>query len=437
MISRTLTPGVDVHSPAEPTVSSLLLDRAQHNGPAMFYGDATWTWRRLVQRCMEHGGWFQSLAREVRAQSNSGQLHVGVLAENTPQALFLIGGAALSGHIIVALDSDRTFDELVEQVTTTHCDILLTDGTNPHRAIALATYTRRRLVDMSDAGRQRETRDALEGFQPAPTHPSTPLMVVFSPRERAPRPLMVTHRRITWAGASAASMLGLGQGDVICSPIPLYRAETLDLVLAPALSLGLPIDLPIHGHSGVLIDVQRRGCTYLHLDEAVLNVCLRAPLGVGDGDNPLRMVTSAGAPPELRRRFSERFRCRVLDTYGLPDSGIRLAPDPQAPAPVVGRLLQGISVLHPRSGQPCPPAQWDSTGRLLNPGEAIGELVNTSGIGLFDGYYNDPGGTAERVQDGMFFSGDLVFTDAEHRVYLVGAADDWRRIVDESLARIR
>lgn len=426
-----------MHSPAEPTVSSLLLDRARDAGPAMFYGDASWTWRRFVQRCMEHGGWLHSVARGVRARSNSGQLHIGVLAENTPETLFLIGGAALSGHIIVALDASRSLEEIAEEISTAHCDVLITDGTDPQRAAELATRTRVSLVDMSNAGRQRETRDALSGFQPVPTHPSTPLMIVFTRTGATSHALTVTHRRITWAGASAASMLGLGSGDVICSPIPLFRAEALDLVLAPALTLGLPIDLPIHGHTGVFRDVQRHRCTYLHVDEDVLTVCLRAPLGVGDGDNPIRLVTTAGAPAELRRRFSERFRCHVLDTYGLPEAGIRLAPDPQAPYPVVGRLLQGISVLHPRTGQPCRPGLWDAAGRLINPDEAIGELVNTAGTGLFDGYYDDASATAERIQDGMYFSGDLVFVDAEHRVYLVGAADDWRRIVDESLARIR
>jgi len=41
------------------------------------------------------------------------------------------------------------------------------------------------------------------------------------------------------------------------------------------------------------------------------------------------------------------------------------------------------------------------------PTQRTGELVNTSGSGLFRGYYNDPGATDQRVRHGMYWSGDL------------------------------
>jgi fatty-acyl-CoA synthase len=37
----------------------------------------------------------------------------------------------------------------------------------------------------------------------------------------------------------------------------------------------------------------------------------------------------------------------------------------------------------------------------------VGEIVNTSGGGMFAGYYHDPAADASRMRQGMYWSGDL------------------------------
>ena len=49
--------------------------------------------------------------------------------------------------------------------------------------------------------------------------------------------------------------------------------------------------------------------------------------------------------------------------------------------------------------------RFDASGALANPDEAIGEIVNTTGGGMFGGYYNDPSATDERLRHGMYWSG--------------------------------
>jgi fatty-acyl-CoA synthase len=48
-----------------------------------------------------------------------------------------------------------------------------------------------------------------------------------------------------------------------------------------------------------------------------------------------------------------------------------------------------LAVLDPETGRQCSPARFGPGGELLNAAEAVGELVNTSGPGLFAGYYHD------------------------------------------------
>ena len=67
-------------------------------------------------------------------------------------------------------------------------------------------------------------------------------------------------------------------------------------------------------------------------------------------------------------------------------------------------------------------ATFGEDGALTNAEEAIGELVNTTGAGLFAGYYNDPQATDARLRHGMYWSGDLAYRDADGGSTSPGAA---------------
>lgn len=63
----------------------------------------------------------------------------------------------------------------------------------------------------------------------------------------------------------------------------------------------------------------------------------------------------------------------------------------------------------------------------------IGEIVNLSGAGLFNGYHNDPEATAQRMRGGIYHSGDLGWVDAAGYVYFAGRLGDWVRVDGENL----
>jgi fatty-acyl-CoA synthase len=426
-----------VPSPAEPTVSSLLLARSADNSTALVYGDATWSWRRVVQRCLEHAGWLTEVARTHRRRGSDGhRLHLGLLTRNSPESLFLLGGAALSGHVVVALDPSRSVEELARDIKISDCGALVAESPDPHLAADLTIRTGLEVIDMSNAGRQRETRDALDGYQPVQADAADPLMLVFTADGPGdPRALRITHRRIAWSGAALASSLGIDEGQVIYSPVSPAHSRTGTAAYALALASGAVLALaPDFTPARLFSDLRRYQCTYLHYTESILEGSLSLPPGPDETRSPLRVAVGGGASPATRRRFAQRHGCTVLDTYGFPEAGVWLAPEPDPRSPALGRLTQGLAVLHPRTGGVCPPGYWDTSGRLLNPEEAAGELVNTAGTGLFDGYYNDPAGNAERIHNGMYFSGDLVCADAEGRVYRLGRAEDWRAIVERGAA---
>src|SRR5204862_465208 len=78
-------------------------------------------------------------------------------------------------------------------------------------------------------------------------------------------------------------------------------------------------------------------------------------------------------------RFSRRFGVPVIDSYGSTEGGAVVQRTPDMPPGALGRGGDGMAVLDPETGEESPPARFDVDGRLLNPDEAIGELVNRLG----------------------------------------------------------
>jgi fatty-acyl-CoA synthase len=102
------------------------------------------------------------------------------------------------------------------------------------------------------------------------------------------------------------------------------------------------------------------------------------------------------------------------------------------PPGALGKLTEGVKILDPETGTECPPARFDSGGRIENAAEAIGELVNTKDLGLFDGYYNDGEADAERLKQGMYWSGDFGYADENGYVFFAGRSIDRLRVDGEN-----
>jgi fatty-acyl-CoA synthase len=93
-----------------------------------------------------------------------------------------------------------------------------------------------------------------------------------------------------------------------------------------------------------------------------------------------------------------------------------------------------VVVVDPASGVECDRAAFDAFGKLLNPEEAIGELVNRTGASRFEGYYERPDANRERLRSGWYWSGDLGYRDEAGFFYFAGRNGDWLRVDSENMA---
>jgi fatty-acyl-CoA synthase len=385
--------------------------------------DQRWTWGEHVQESLDRAAW-------LTAQRQDGPWHVGVLLDNVPDFSFLLGAAALSGAVIVGINPTRRGAELERDLAVTDCQLVITES-----KYAELFGGPRLVVD------HPEWAEALAPFRgsPPPAEPNGDggrlLMLIFtSGTSGEPKAVRVTDRKVAGPGVAMFARGSIGRQDVAYVSMPLFHSACVMQAWAPALAAGATMALRRKfSASGFLPDVRRYGVSYFHYVGKPLAYVLATPEGPDDADNTLRVAAGNEAAPLDIDRFAARFGCEVQDGFGSTEGGVYINRTPDTPPGSLGVAPDGVDILNPDTGLPVPAARFDDDGQLLNADEAIGELVNTSGAGQFAGYYANEAAEAERMRDGMYWSGDLAYRDAAGFIYFGGRTIDWLRVDGENI----
>jgi fatty-acyl-CoA synthase len=407
--------------PAAPaTVTDLLLAQAGNPGPGLCFEDQRWTWEEHVSECARY-------AAALRARRRpGGPFHVGLLADNGPEFSFLLGACALAGAVLVALNPVRRGGALARDVDRTDCQYVLAQ---PQYAPLLPA------MDVPVLPLDGLELPAQAPLDAAPVAAGDLLMLIFtSGTSGEPKAVRCTHGKIAGPGQYLASRFGLGSADTVYVAMPMVHSNAIMAGWAVGLAAGAAIALRRRfSASAFLGDVRAFGATYANYVGKPLSYVLATPARPDDADNPLRIAYgNEGAPGDLAR-FAERFGCQVIDGFGSSEGGVAIARTPDTPPGALGLLDGGVAVLDPRTGRPCPPARFGPGGELLNPAQAVGEIVNTGGAGMFAGYYNDPEADSSRMRQGMYWSGDLGYADERGFCWFAGRTGEWLRVGGENL----
>jgi fatty-acyl-CoA synthase len=258
------------------------------------------------------------------------------------------------------------------------------------------------------------------------------MLIFTSGTSGDPKAVRMTHRKIVPWGPGPAVFCS--RDDVCYLSMPMFHSACMIQGYGAVVSSQARMVLKRKfSASGFLPDVRRYGVTYFHYVGKPLAYILATPELPDDADNPLLLAIGNEAAPLDIPRFAERFGCQVSDGYGSTETGLSVVRTPDTPVGSLGRLPEGGAILDPASGEPVAVARFDDQGRLLNFDEAVGELVNTAGPGLFEGYYNDETATSERMKGGMYWTGDLAYQDEHGFVYFAGRSIEWMRVGGENL----
>lgn len=410
------------------TLQQLLRERAERDDVAMKYGDRTWTWREHLAEATAQA------AALIGAADPGRPLHVGVLLGNTPEMLTALAAAGLGGYVLCGINTTRRGESLARDVAKVDCQFLIADP--EHRPLLdgldLPGVT---VFDTSSP----EWSAFLAGAPPLVPHRETGaddtfMMIFTSGTSGDPKAVQVANSMVLFAGTALAEKFSLAPQDICYLSMPLFHSNAVVGGWAPALVSGAAMVPAKFSASGFVDDIRRYGATYMNYVGKPLAYVLATPERADDRDNPLRVAFGNEAADRDIEEFGRRFDVTVDDGFGSTENAVIITRTPDTPKGSIGVGFPGVAIFNSETVTECPVAEFDENGALTNGDEAVGEVVNTSGSGFFAGYYNDPGATDERMRNGMYWSGDLGYRDANGFIYLAGRTADWMRVDGENLA---
>jgi fatty-acyl-CoA synthase len=425
-------------------------DAGSAGRPALRFGDRVWTHAELLLEA-------ERFAEMYRARLDPDRpLHVAVLLDNTPDYAFALCGAGLVGVVVVGLNHTRRDEHLARDISHTDVQLVITeprhqavlgpaidgldlpggilvserftDGDDPPGSMGVS------LDDALDiAGRRGRLGDSVGPVAEAECDPDVLWALLFtSGTSAAPKAVRCTQRRLLTTGQRMATMLGVGPDDVGYAAMPLFHANSLMSGLAPALVAGASLSLARRfSASRFLPDVRHYGATWFNYTGKVLAYLLATPERPDDADNSLRIAFGNEGSPHVVEAAAKRFGITIVDVFGSTEGAIALDRSGGPPRGSVGRLREGIIVVDP-DGAEVPRARLDDAGRLVNAEECVGEIVNTFGVGPFEGYYRNDEAMRRSTRNGWYWSGDLGYVDEEGWVYFAGRTSDWLRVDGEN-----
>jgi crotonobetaine/carnitine-CoA ligase len=149
------------------------------------------------------------------------------------------------------------------------------------------------------------------------------------------------------------------------------------------------------------------GCTTWSNLGGIATAVYGEPPSEDDRRHPVRLVISAGMPPELWGPFEERFGVRILEWYGTMEGGFAVNPPGVGPRGSFGKPPEGLIEMDvvDEEDRPAPPRQ-------------VGELVTRpAGRRAEVQYHNDPEASARKTRGGWLHTGDMCWKDEQGWLY--------------------
>ena len=226
---------------------------------------------------------------------------------------------------------------------------------------------------------------------------------------------MLTHRNLASNALALVEAWGFTRGDVLLHALPVYHVHGLFVAIHCALLSGsrmlwLP-KFDVHEVMALL----PKTTVMMGVPTFYTRLLAEPSFGRAQTDG-VRLFVSGSAPllPETFREFEERTGQRILERYGMTETGMNTSNPLAGPrlGGTVGPPLPGVSVrIVGDGGAPCAPG-------------TIG-AIQVRGPNVLKGYWKLPEKTrGEFTGDGWFRTGDMGEWTPEGYVRIVGRAKD-------------
>lgn len=378
---------------------------------------------------------------------------IGLFLPNVPHYVAAYYGILKLGATVVNFSPLYTADELAHQVADSGTRLLFTISATALLPTALKVLDRsglERLVVGSVAGALPATKSIVyrlfRGREVA-QRPDDPRILAFSTlianagtcaraeidpandvaliqytggTTGTPKGAMLTHQNLS---ANARQVVAIDPHpdapDRIVGVLPLFHVFANTCVLnRTVVNGGMIVMLPRFDAGQTLAAITRTKATSLPGVPTMYRALLDHPkIGATDFSS-LRACISGGAPlpAELKARFEDVTKARLIEGYGLSESSGVVAANPYEADGKPGTIGQPIPATRIRLVDKEDPTKPAAPGE---PGEII-----VSGPQIMRGYWNRPEADSDTFVDGWLRTGDVGLVDADGFVRIVDRLKD-------------
>jgi crotonobetaine/carnitine-CoA ligase len=225
--------------------------------------------------------------------------------------------------------------------------------------------------------------------------------------------------QLFWWGIYSARALGIREGDVLFTTLPLFHTNALNAFYQALLNGCTYVLEPKFSASGFWATARRHDATVSYLLGAMASMLLAQPKSANDSTHRVRVALGGGVPPQIHQQFLERFGVPLVDGYGSTETNFVFAGSIPSDRPgTMGYLADGIEA-----------RIVDENDSELPDGQA-GELVLRARepFAFATGYLGMLEKTVEAWRNLWFHSGDRVVRDPDgHYRFIDRMKDSIRR----------
>lgn len=218
-----------------------------------------------------------------------------------------------------------------------------------------------------------------------------------------------------WWGIYSARALGVREGDVLMTALPVFHTNALN-TFYQALLIGCEYVLvPKFSASGYWKTAAECGATVTYLLGAMASILMAQPERAAERDHSIRTALGGGVPAKLHEPFFHRFGIPLVDGYASTESNFLFYNRYPSPHPgSMGRLAKGAeAIVADEHDRPVPDG---TAGELL--------LRPTEPHSFASGYFGMPEKTVEAWTNLWFHTGDRVVRQPDGYFWFIDRMKD-------------
>ena len=417
--------------------SELLEEKARRNKnrPFLYFKDQVFTYQQMNENANRLANYLYSLG------ARPGQF-LAIIMKNSPRWLDAFFAAQRIGMCAVPVNIALRGDQLAYIFNHSEADFICIDfDLLPYleRIKDKINKPAKILVNLAEAPKDFNLSSEYFAFdnayQPEISKEKPPL----SPRPGDPCLLMYTSGTtglpkgvITRYGKTGIKVMGilaralLRPNDIYYTCLPLFHANALLLTVTTAMLADAQVALSQKFSASRFWDeVSKYQATVFNAIGAMIPILMKQPEKPSEQTHKVRYVLSAACPADMWEPFEKRFGVKLLEGYGAVDGG--------------GFITLNFGQAPPGSlGKPFGGAKYRVVDENMNdvPPGTPGELIFYVGDKKERSveYFKDEKATSEKVKDGWFHTGDLVYKDEKGFLYFVGRKTESIRKKGENIS---